>query len=69
MLAILMADARVRAAALVARQFRLDPVALLDDDGDDWPMTVRVACARIVDDAERKANEKSTKGVKRPRRH
>lgn len=67
-LAILQTDQRVRSAALVARLFRIDPVPLLDDDGDDWPMLVRIACARIVDDAERKANEKSNSGMRRPRR-
>lgn len=33
---------------MVARLFRLDPVALLDDDGDEWPQLVRVAAARYV---------------------
>jgi hypothetical protein len=58
----------VRSAALVARLFRIDPVPLLDDDGDDWPMLVRLACARVVEEAERKANEKTSSGVKRGRR-
>lgn len=52
----------------MARLFRQDPVAWLDDDGDDWPMIVRIACGRIVDEAERKANEQSSKGAKRGRR-
>jgi hypothetical protein len=38
----------VREAAMVARLFRLDPVMLLNDDADEWPMLVRVACARFI---------------------
>jgi hypothetical protein len=38
----------VREAAMVARVFHLDPVMLLDDDGDDWPQLVRIAAARFV---------------------
>lgn len=38
----------VREAAMVARMFRLDPVSLLNDDADEWPMVVRVACARFI---------------------
>lgn len=33
---------------MVARLFRQDPAALLDDGGDEWPMLVRVAAARYV---------------------
>lgn len=33
---------------MVARIFRQDPAALLDDDGDEWPHLVRVAAARFV---------------------
>jgi hypothetical protein len=38
----------VQEAAAVARIFRVDPVSLLADDGDEWPMLVRVAAARYV---------------------
>ena len=40
---------------MVARVFRIDPAALLDDDGDDWAMLVRVAAARYVVRAEEAA--------------
>ncbi len=33
---------------MVARIFRIDPAALLDDGGDDWRMQVRLAAARYV---------------------
>jgi len=33
---------------MVARMFRQDPAAMLDDDGDEWRMLVRVAAARYV---------------------
>jgi hypothetical protein len=38
----------VQEAAVVARVFRQDPARFLDDDGDDWPMMIRVAAARYV---------------------
>lgn len=38
----------VQEAAMVARLFRQDPAALLDDGGDEWPMLIRVAAARYV---------------------
>lgn len=37
---------------MVARMFRVDPAALLDDGGDEWPMLVRIAAARYVARAE-----------------
>ena len=37
---------------MVARVFRIDPAALLDDDGDDWLMLVRLAAARYVMEQE-----------------
>lgn len=48
-------------AAKVARTFRIDPVPLLDDGGDVFPMLVRIACAQVIDAEERKANEKAAK--------
>lgn len=67
---MLKADRRVRLAAMVARQFRLDPVALLDDNGDDFLMLVRVAAVEIVQEAEKRAAEKNrmTGAARRPRR-
>jgi hypothetical protein len=53
-----MADPRLQAAAVVGRTFRIDPVPLLMDDGDDWPMIVRIAAARYVAAKEREAAEK-----------
>lgn len=38
----------VQEAAVVARIFRVDPVGLLIDGGDDFPMMVRLAAARYV---------------------
>jgi hypothetical protein len=38
----------VQEVAVVARIFRQDPARLLDDDGDEWPMLVRLAAARYV---------------------
>lgn len=35
-------------AARVAREFKLDPVALLRDGGDEFPMMVRIAAAQVV---------------------
>lgn len=58
MIDALMADPRVQAAAVVARTFRIDPVPLLMDGGDDWPMIVRIAAARYVAAKEREAAEK-----------
>lgn len=46
---------------MVARIFRLDPVALLDDDGDEWPQLVRLAAARYVARQEERA-AKAAKG-------
>lgn len=57
----------MRTAALVARLFRQDPYVLLDDDGDDWPMLVRLACSRVVEEVERKANEETARASQRKR--
>lgn len=64
---ILQADPRVRSAALVARLFRQDPYPFLDDDGDDWPMLIRLACARVVEETERKAAEANERASQRRR--
>lgn len=48
---------------MVGRIFRVDPVSLLDDDGDEWPMLVRVAAARYVvrcEEAEAKRAQADT---------
>jgi hypothetical protein len=47
---------------MVARMFRQDPAAMLDDDGDDWRMLVRIAAARYVarsEEAEAKRAQRS----------
>lgn len=41
--------------AIIARVFRLDPVGLLDDHGDDFGHLVRLACAEYI--ADREADE------------
>jgi hypothetical protein len=49
----------VQEAALVARLFRQDPAALLDDGGDEWPMLVRVAAARYVARCEEQESKRA----------
>jgi hypothetical protein len=46
---------------MVARVFRLDPVMLLDDEGDDWPQLIRVAAARYVVAQEEAAAKRAAK--------
>ena len=53
-LARLEADVRVRAAAIVAATFRLDPVLVLAEV-DPLKADVRIAAHNIVQDEERKA--------------
>lgn len=47
-------------AARVAREFKLDPVALLSDGGDEFPMMVRIAAARVVA-RDKRAEAEATK--------
>lgn len=49
----------VREAAMVARIFRVDPAALLDDGGDEWRMLVRLAAAQYVAQQEEEAAAKA----------
>jgi hypothetical protein len=42
----------VQEVAMVARIFRQDPAAMLDDGGDEWRMLVRIAAARYVAETE-----------------
>jgi hypothetical protein len=55
----------VQEAAVVARIFRLDPVDLLDDEGDDWPMLIRVAAARYVSRQEEVAAKRAEASASR----
>jgi hypothetical protein len=58
-------------AARVAKLFGLDPIAVLDDGGDELINAVRMACAVIVQDDERKSAEESrarSSAGRRPRR-
>lgn len=50
-------DQRVIQIARVARTFRLDPVALLRDEGDEFLTLVRIAATMVVDDDKRKEAE------------
>jgi hypothetical protein len=52
----------VREVALIARVFRQDPVALLDDEGDDFPHLVRLAAARYVARQEEAAARRAAPG-------
>lgn len=51
----------VKQAARTADRFKLDPVAILDDGGDEWPHLVRAACMRVLeaDDAKRAERERA----------
>jgi len=55
----------VQEAAIVARIFRVDPAGLLDDDGDEWPMLVRLAAARYVARQEDKAAKEAQAKLRR----
>lgn len=52
----------VQEAAVVARTFRIEPAALLDDDGDNWPMLVNLAAARYVARQEKAEQERNKRG-------
>lgn len=51
----------MRQAARTADRFKLDPLAVLEDGGDEWPHLVRAACMRVLDadDAKRAERERS----------
>lgn len=49
----------------MARIFRVDPAGLLDDDGDEWPMLVRLAAARYVARQEDKAAKEAQAKLRR----
>jgi hypothetical protein len=52
-------------AARIAKTFSIDPVMILNDDGDDLINSIRLAAAQIVNDDERKAAEESTRSAPR----
>lgn len=52
-------------AARVARVFHLDPVALLDDHGDDFPMMVRIAAVMVVNRDRQKEAEAEARAARR----
>lgn len=52
-------------AARVARVFHLDPVALLDDNGDDFPMLVRIAAVMVVNRDKKAEAEAEARAAKR----
>lgn len=54
----------VQEAGMVARLFHQDPVALLDDGGDEWPMLVRVAAARYVARVEEREAKRAQEQAK-----
>jgi hypothetical protein len=58
MLGFLKKEQSIIQAARVARVFKLDPVALLrDDGGDEFLMLVRIAAAMVVHDDKRREAE------------
>lgn len=53
-------------AARVARVFKLDPVALLrDDGGDEFLMLVRIAAAMVVQEDKRREAEAEKAAMRR----
>lgn len=70
MITALGANPIVRQAARVADRFKLDPVAVLDDGGDEWPHLVRAACMRVLDadDAKRAEKERAAARQAAPRK-
>lgn len=62
---VLTGDERIKQVARVANRFHLDPVDLLRDDGDEWEMTVRIACADIIAEDERREAEEQERRVKK----
>lgn len=66
MLDYLTEDHSIKQAARVARVFKLDPVALLrDDGGDEFLMLVRIAAAMVVQEDKRKEAEAEKAAMRR----
>jgi len=60
----------VKQTARTADRFKLDPVMILDDQGDEWPHVLRAACLRVVeaDDAKRNERERAEMSKNKPRK-
>lgn len=52
-------------AARIAREFKLDPVALLRDEGDEFLMHVRIAAWMTVQDDKKKEAEAEKSAARR----
>lgn len=57
MIDFLRKDPRVVHAAKIAREFKQDPVAMLQDDGDELLMLIRIAAYENVMEDKRKEAE------------
>lgn len=55
----------IKQAARTADRFKLDPVAILDDSGDEWPHLVRAACMRVLESEDAKRAERERAEVNR----
>lgn len=55
----------MRTAARTADRFKLDPIAVLDDGGDEWPHLVRAACMRVLEAEDAKRAERERAEVKK----
>lgn len=51
--------------ARIAREFRLDPVALLRDDGDEFLTLIRIAATQVVLDDKKKEAEAERAAARR----
>ncbi|HET9144152.1 hypothetical protein [Actinophytocola sp.] len=49
----------------MARVFHLDPVTLLDDHGDDFPMLVRIAAVMVVNRDKKAEAEAEARAARR----
>lgn len=58
----------MRQTARTADRFKLDPVAVLTDDGDEWPHLVRAACMRVLEADDAKRAERERAEVKKAKR-
>lgn len=66
MLDFLQKDHSIIQAARVARVFKLDPVALLrDDGGDEFLMLIRIAAAMVVQEDKRREAEAEKASMRR----